>query len=63
MNQKEALAKWIADNASNIDGGYLTEHRGLGAERIIRALHDAGFVIIRDRTDPEGGIPGRGDIT
>lgn len=59
MTAKEALAKWIGDNAGNINGGYLTEHRALGAERIIGALHAAGFVIIRDRTDPEGGIPGR----
>lgn len=29
------------------------------ASNIVAALHAAGYVIIRDRTDPEGGIPGR----
>ena len=29
-------------------------------EAVVSALRDAGYVIIRDRTDPEGGIPGRG---
>lgn len=29
------------------------------ANRIVGALHDAGYVIIKDRNDPEGGIPGR----
>ncbi len=35
--------------------------RGAGelAERCVQALRDAGYVIIKDRTDPEGGIPGR----
>jgi len=31
------------------------------ADRIIAALHAAGYVIIKDRTDPEGGIPGRSE--
>ena len=30
-----------------------------GADVILSYLRDAGYVIIRDRTDPEGGIPGR----
>lgn len=29
------------------------------ADRFIKSLHTAGYVIIKDRTDPEGGIPGR----
>jgi hypothetical protein len=28
-------------------------------KRIISALHSAGYIIIKDRMDPEGGIPGR----
>jgi hypothetical protein len=29
------------------------------AQNIVTALHMAGYVIVKDRTDPEGGIPGR----
>jgi len=29
------------------------------ASEIIRSLHAAGYIIIKDRTDPEGGTPGR----
>lgn len=29
------------------------------ADAIIAALHKAGYVIIKNRMDPEGGIPGR----
>lgn len=29
------------------------------ASEIVRKLGEGGYVIIRDRTDPEGGIPGR----
>ena len=29
------------------------------ADSLIAALHAAGYVIIKDRADPEGGIPGR----
>ena len=28
-------------------------------DSLLAALRDAGYVIIKDRTDPEGGIPGR----
>lgn len=34
------------------------DHAGV-ADAIVEDLHLAGYVIIRDRTDPEGGIPGR----
>ena len=30
-----------------------------GAIAVMNALRSAGYVIIKDRTDPEGGIPGR----
>lgn len=30
------------------------------ADKVLEALHSAGYTIIKDRTDPEGGIPGRG---
>jgi hypothetical protein len=43
MNPKDVLANWIRDNRANIDAGYLTERRELGAERILAALDGAGF--------------------
>lgn len=59
MTAQEAIAKWIRENKSNIDAGYLTELPTRGADLIVKALNDAGYVVIRDRMDPEGGIPGR----
>lgn len=32
-----------------------------GADVILNDLKRAGYVIVKDRTDPEGGIPGRSD--
>jgi hypothetical protein len=29
------------------------------ADQLIYALREAGYVIIKDRMDPEGGIPGK----
>jgi hypothetical protein len=29
------------------------------ADQMIKSLHAHGYVIIKDRIDPEGGIPGR----
>lgn len=47
---------WMEDKGDDSNGMDLGIHN---AERIMDALHKAGYVIIRDRTDPEGGIPGR----
>ena len=46
----------VPDFWMDSEGVVLGEHN---ADRIINALRAAGYVIIRDRTDPEGGIPGR----
>jgi len=48
----DVIAQAIRINPKTIAAGEL-------AERYVRALHDAGYVIIKDRSDPEGGIPGR----
>lgn len=31
------------------------------ADSLLAALGDSRYVIIKDRTDPEGGVPGRSD--
>jgi hypothetical protein len=48
----DVLAQAIRINPRTFGAGEL-------AERYIQALHDAGYVVICDRMDPEGGIPGR----
>lgn len=40
------------------------QHIGLdGAIAVINALRAAGYVVIKNRCDPEGGIPGRNDLS
>lgn len=29
------------------------------ADSLLASLKEAGYIIIKDRTDPEGGVPGR----
>jgi hypothetical protein len=47
--------------AKALDNWFYTHdaHPSKLPDQIIAALHSAGYVIIKDRTDPEGGIPGR----
>lgn len=47
---------WMDGTGEDEKGEMLGVHN---ADRVVEALYAAGFVIIRDRTDPEGGIPGR----
>lgn len=42
-----------------IGGSERIKYARVDADYIIKALNDAGYVIVRDRTDPEGGTPGR----
>lgn len=51
----DVIAQAIRINPSDIAAGVL-------AERYVKALHEAGYIIIKDRTDPEGGTPGREQI-
>mgnify|MGYP000671024164 CR=1 FL=1 len=48
----DVIAQAVRTNPRTLAAGEL-------AERYIRALNAAGYVIIINRTDPEGGIPGR----
>ena len=48
----DVIAQAVRVNPRTLAAGEL-------AERYVAALHKAGYVIIKDRTDPEGGIPGR----
>lgn len=52
MTAKEIIATKAAEHFPK------PAHNMFAAE-IIRALHEGGYVIVKDRTDPEGGIPGR----
>lgn len=55
MTAREIIAS-VIDRIPCVDR---PAHNMLAAE-IVKKLGDAGYVIIKDRTDPEGGIPGRG---
>lgn len=48
----DVIAQAIRANPKTLAAGEL-------AERYVAALHAAGYVIIKNRMDPEGGIPGR----
>lgn len=48
----DVIAQAIRTNPRTLGAGEL-------AERYVKALHNAGYAIIIDRTAPEGGIPGR----
>ena len=52
---REVLADWANNARAPLR---LTTCENI-ADGIVKALHAAGYVIIKDRTDPEGGIPGR----
>lgn len=42
-----------------VGGSERIKYARVDADHILKTLGDAGYVIVRDRTDPEGGIPGR----
>lgn len=52
---REVIAQAIRD--SGFDPLAMTAEQG--AEEIVAALREAGYFIGINRTDPEGGIPGR----
>lgn len=63
MNHKHPAMQIIAkEYARDLVGEHEMGMRIMGeqfAKRVYEALNAAGYVIINDRTDPEGGIPGR----
>lgn len=52
MTAKEIIAERAAEHMPK-------PAHNMFANEVIRALAAAGYVIVKDRTDPEGGIPGR----
>jgi hypothetical protein len=53
---RETIAQCLTEQPAF---GFTDRNRLQGADVILSYLREAGYVIIRDRTDPEGGIPGR----
>lgn len=56
MTAREVIAKCLKEQPAF---GFNDHNRFQGADLILSYLRSAGYVIIRDRTDPDGGIPGR----
>jgi|JI10StandDraft_1071094.scaffolds.fasta_scaffold140783_7 DNA-directed RNA polymerase specialized sigma54-like protein len=56
MTARQIIADFIWNEIDKMD---LDDMGSSCAQQIIDRLSDGGYVIIKDRIDPEGGIPGR----